>query len=152
MGTENLLATSMGLIYKSVGKGGFLTAFDYPGAQRTSAAAINDIGVIGGNYSVAVNGQVQEFAFLYTHGVFSQFVCSLTPSPIIAGMNDAGTIVGTYIPSTGSTESFISRNGECLPFNGPGGEAVQVTGINNDGVIVGNLFDQVTSFIATPAQ
>jgi len=148
VGTEDFLATSMGVIDNR----GFLTEFKYPGARFTRAAAINNIGVTAGNYSVVVNGQRQEFAFLYKNGVFSQFVCSLTPSPIIAGMNDAGTIVGTYIPSTGSIESFISRNGVCLPFTGPGGEAVRVTGINNEGVIVGNLFDQVTSFIATPAQ
>ncbi len=148
VGTEDFLATSMGVILKS----GFLTEFTYPGAQRTRATAINNIGVIAGNY--VVGNQPQEFAYTYNSstGVFSQFVCSLTPSPIVTGMNGAGTIVGTYISSTGSTESFISRGGVCLPFTGPGGEAVQVTGINNRGVIVGNLFDRVTSFIATPAQ
>jgi uncharacterized membrane protein len=71
---------------------GSLTTFDFPGAERTEPAAINDAGFIIGSWydGVAHHGFLIQLPFM-----FISYDVPDTVDTILTGINNNGTIVGT---------------------------------------------------------
>lgn len=76
--------------------GGAYSTIQFPGAFSTYPNDINNLGQIAGTYYDLVGGSLQGHSFLYSNGVYT----NLDSLPIqgIAAINDAGTLLGTYVP------------------------------------------------------
>ncbi len=118
---------------------GTFTVFDVPGAQRTEALAINDSGMVTGDYSDAAG----------THGFVRAGDGSLTTfdGPVVpptafgnaypVSINAAGTVVGSDVD-----RGFLrSPNGTIVTFDasGAGDGITAATDINDNGLIVGSV-------------
>ena len=124
-----------GFIYRS----GKYTKVDFPGASATAVLGINDNGDLVGVYQVP--GPLNFHGFLRRGGQFHKINApAATYSTVAAGINNAGTIVGTY----DDTHGFIYRDGVYTRWNAPqlSGEPkqTQLNGISNHGWIVGQVF------------
>lgn len=118
---------------------GKYTRVDFPGASATAVLGINDNGDLVGVYQVP--GPLNFHGFLRRDGQFHKINApAATYSTVAAGINNAGTIVGTY----DDTHGFIYRNGVYSRWNAPqlSGEPklTQLNGISNHGWIVGQVF------------
>jgi uncharacterized membrane protein len=120
-------------------QGGKYTTVDFPGAGATAVLGINDNGDLVGVYQVP--GPLNFHGFLRRDGQFHRINApAATYSTVAAGINNAGTIVGTY----DDTHGFIYREGAYSRWNAPqlAGEPkqTQLNGISNHGWIVGQVF------------
>ncbi len=124
-----------GFVYRA----GKYTAVNYPGSTMTEVFGINDGGDIVGMYQLP--GTLNFHGFL-RHG--SSFASIDDPSAQIGtiayGINNSGTIVGSY----DNTDGFVYENGKFRTLDAPqlAGESheTQLNGINNLGWIVGQIF------------
>jgi hypothetical protein len=78
---------------------GHMTQIDYPGAIETNCLGITDAGVITGFY---VDSQSVAHGFTDKSGVFRTY-----PLPDIAGMNNKGMYVGSYIAKNGKNYGYV---------------------------------------------
>ena len=124
-----------GYLYKN----GKYTKVDFPGATTTDVLGINDSGDLVGVYQLA--GPLNFHGFLRHNREFHKVDApSATFGTVATGINNAGTIVGTFDDAHG----FIYRDGVYKTWNAPQlpGEAkqTQLNGISNKGWIVGQVF------------
>jgi uncharacterized membrane protein len=124
-----------GFIYKA----GKYTKIDFPGASATAVLGINDNNDLVGVYQLP--GPLNFHGFLRQNGDFYKIDAPrATFGTVAAGINNAGTIVGTY----DDTHGFIYRSGTYKTWNAPRlpGESTQtqLNGISNHGWIVGQVF------------
>ena len=87
-----------------VDSGGTFTTISIPGALATVANGVNDAGQIVGTYGIEVieDGKTQGFktqGFVNNGGVFTTISVPGATFTYATGINDAGQIVGAYIPS-----------------------------------------------------
>jgi len=132
---------------------GVYTKIDYPSAAAGSTIieAINDDGQAVGQYVDAAG----QHGFLYSEGAFTNID---PPSAIIGDtdaccINNGGTIAGHYREAAGR-RNFVYNQGVFTALDDPSGTgSTFITGINNDGRIVGyyQLEDVSHGFIATLA-
>jgi uncharacterized membrane protein len=128
-------STEHGYVYRA----GNYRAVDFPGATATEALGINDNGDIVGVYQLP--GPLNFHGFVRRNGDFAKIdVPAATFSTVVAGINNDGTVVGTY----DDTHGFIYHAGTYLTWNAPQlpGEPVQtlLNGISNQGWIAGQVF------------
>lgn len=124
-----------GFIYRS----GQYTAVNFPGATMTEVLGINDNSDLVGMYQMP--GTLNFHGFLRHNGVFSKINDPSAKIGTMAyGINNGGTIVGTY----DNEQGFVYQNGTYRTLNAPqlSGEPhqTQLNGINNVGAIVGQVF------------
>jgi uncharacterized membrane protein len=124
-----------GYVYRT----GKYNRVDFPGATATEVLGINDYGDIVGMYELP--GPLNFHGFLRHNGEFHKIdVPSATFSTVAAGVNNSGSIVGTY----DDTRGFIYREGAYKTWKAPQlkGEPTQtqLNGINNLGWISGQVF------------
>lgn len=124
-----------GFIYRA----GKYTAVNFPGATMTEVLGINDNSDIVGTYQTS--GTLNFHGFLRHNGVFTKINDPAANIGTMAyGINNAGTIVGTF----DNEQGFIYQNGAYRTLNAPqlSGEPhqTQLNGISNPGVIVGQVF------------
>lgn len=113
---------------------GAFSTFDYPGATRSIAAGINDVGQIVGWYADQ-NGD--GHGFLYSSGVFSSIDYPGGNNTFAEGINDAGQITGIYRDSAG-LHGFLYYAGNYYHIGYPGGDNVTYAyGINGAAQVVG---------------
>ena len=121
---------------------GVISAIDFPGAASTSPAAVNDEGVIVGDYTDQ-NGVVHGFS--YNAGSWTTIDAPAADlSDInITGVNDANQIVGyVYNDDTQAIQSFIDVNNSFTMLPDPTGAGLVIAnGINNNGLIAGFYSD-----------
>ncbi len=117
---------------------GVLTKFAYPTVSSyVLPAGINDSGVIILNSYSAAGG------FVGTPGAFTPVAFPGATETTLNAINDAGTIVGSYLDPNGNQHGFIYKpDGTYSTFDGPLGPGIRstgtsLTGINNQGTIVG---------------
>lgn len=120
-------------------RAGKYTAVNFPGASMTEVLGVNDNSDIVGQYQTP--GTLNYHGFLRHNGVFTKLNDPSAKIGTIAyGINNAGTIVGTFDDQQG----FVYQNGVYRTLNAPqlSGEPhqTQLNGINNPGVIVGQVF------------
>jgi hypothetical protein len=110
---------SIGFLYQA----GNFTNINMPSSDYTSPLGINDKGDIVGE--VGIKG-VGNIGFLFSGGVFTTLNFQAT------GINNAGVVIGN---NQGS--GFLYKGGVYSPFNFYGAIQTILTGINNNGDIVG---------------
>jgi len=124
--------------------GGTFTTVDQPRTVFNQGLGINSSNTTVG-YSSAVDpaGQVGQSAYSQAGGVFTN-VNALLPSnqnSQAVGINDAGKIVGFYLPTATTSIGFEDVNGTITTIDPFGSMFTQALGINNLGEIVGFYTD-----------
>lgn len=114
---------------------------------------INNAGQIVGNYLIGA-GEVASFCgFIYEGGHYIT-VYNIGSSNFVLGINDAGTVVGSYGDDFSDfSHGFIDDGTEYQTIDVDGASTVLLTGINNAGQIVGIYEDSSEiqhSLLATP--
>jgi len=115
-------------------------------ATETDSYAVNDAGVIAGDYvdsSSVQHAMILAGTKLTTVNNSScQSTGGLTGSIAFFGINSAGTAVGWCINiKTNLDESFTYSKGKFTPISFPKSNGTQATGINDTGEIVGEYLD-----------
>lgn len=123
-----------------------------PGALDVTATGINDRGEICGFYNKPGG---PTLGFLLEDGHLTSFAVRHSSSTMPAGINDAGTVVGTYAGANPKdTLSFVWQDGSATTVADPEGLlTTDVNGINNHGDLVGFYTDaagNVVGFEALP--
>jgi probable HAF family extracellular repeat protein len=128
-------------------KGVFAT-LDFPGAQATSACAINNAGTIVGFYVINNTG---PHAFLYQNGSFISIDFPGSGYTIATSINNLGAVAGLFSSSTG-LHGFIYYNGSFTQIDRPNATGTGLTGINDRNELVGTWYPttSVKNFKATP--
>ncbi|HVI09646.1 MAG TPA: hypothetical protein VND65_15260 [Candidatus Binatia bacterium] len=132
-----------------VEKAGTFTTLNYPGAQATSAFAINDPGVVVGYYLISNTG---PHAFLYESGKFKNIDFPGSGYTIATAINNHGVVAGLFSSSTG-VHGYTYSNGTFTQVDKPGAVSTAVTGINDLGELVGTFNKTIgqENFKAVPA-
>jgi len=115
------------------GSGGSFTVFDFPG-RETDGRAINAAGQIVGVYN---NGPgTPDTGYLKIENAYTAVAFPGAQHTYAFGINDAGTISGTYAAPDG-LHGFILAGGTFSVINFPGANQTFVGGINNQNKAVG---------------
>jgi hypothetical protein len=115
---------------------GTYTIIAYPDAQATYALAINDNGDVVGTYasSPVSNG------FLWLNGTFTTINYPHSKyGTVLTAVNNSGVIVGNHL-SGDKDFGFIYENGVFKNIVYSGGNYTMAGGINNNGLISGEIF------------
>jgi uncharacterized membrane protein len=138
----NQLGAVVGAFSKASGRKGFrlangtYTAIAYPGALSTFAQAINDSGDIVGSYS----SSPVNHGFLWQSGKFTTIDYPFSKyGTVLTGVNKTGEIVGNHI-SADHNFGFIYQNGVFKNIVYSGAISAMAGGINNNGLIAGQIF------------
>jgi probable HAF family extracellular repeat protein len=146
--TELTGINNAGAIVGVANSGGFLlqngkfTSISIPGAE-TGASGINSSGQIVGSYG-ANDGTSNPQGYLYSGGTFTTINVPGALLTELMGINDSGTIVGSYVDENSNSnnqQGFIYSGGTFTSLNFPGAVSTYAWGINNAGQIVGFYFD-----------
>ena len=122
-------------------RGRKVTTLDDPNGTSTQAIGINPDGAIM-VVGIYVSSSGRSVGFLYQDSKYTDI-----PGPtgtiqcVAAGINDRGSIVGTYIDSTKLTHGFLLKGKVYKTLDVPGAAATYATGINKGGKIVLNWLD-----------
>ncbi len=115
---------------------GTYTTIAYPDAETTYALAINDSGDVVGSYgsSRASNGFLWQDGTLTTINYpYSRY------GTVLTGVNNAGVIVGNHL-ALHRDFGFIYEGGVFKDVVYPGAKFTMAGGINNNGLISGEIF------------
>jgi hypothetical protein len=124
-----------------------------PGWQEARGKGINNGGAIVGEGKTTLPSATTK-GFLYSGGTYSTLASPPGWASIgsLTGINDIGAIIGWGYHGLSQT-SFVYRDGGYTTINPTRWTAVEVHGINNNGVVVGMGRDSsgvARGFIATP--
>jgi len=109
------------------------------GALETDAYAINNKSAIAGDY---VDSASVQHGMILKGKTLTTFDGPSGSSSIAAyGINTAGLVVGWYLDSTGTPQSFAYAKGKFSPVAFPGAAYTEANGVNDPGWIVGQFFD-----------
>jgi hypothetical protein len=112
--------------------------FDYPGAIDTYAQAISDTGVIVGYFFM--DRTTAARAFIYKNGIFTAYDYPATgAATTFNDINANGEIAGRNL--TSGESGFIFKDGVFRTVVAPSGPNLRAVGINDYGVITGELFN-----------
>lgn len=111
---------------------------DPSAASSTDANGVNDSGVIVGTYADSTN---HSHGFIDNRGVFTTLDVSGATNTLPFSVNNGGTIVGVTNVNNQQL-GFIDANGTITTYKVPvsGSAYTALTGINNNGEIVGSYF------------
>jgi len=122
--------------------GGKYTSLDYQGATFMRAVGINDSNEVVGDFFGSDNFY---HGYTYVNGTYTQYdVDKGVVSTSLFGINNAGDLVGSYVPtSTGVEEGFIAVGGgpPTATFYGSGTDPTYAYGINISDEVVGQYID-----------
>jgi hypothetical protein len=126
---------------------GSYTAIGYPSAQTTYAMAINDSGVVVGSYA---SGFVSN-GFLWQNGKFTTInFPGAKYGTALVGINNTGVIVANHF-SGDKTFGVIYENGAFKKIIYSGAKYTMAGGINNNGLISGQIYVTGTSTLGYTA-
>ena len=126
---------------------GKYTVIAFPGAQVTNPQAINDSNVIVGSYS---DGLV-DHGFTWKNGSFTTVDYPKSRfGTVLTDVNNAGVIVGNRLSSDRSF-GFIYKNGALSSIVYAGAKNAMAGGINNNGLISGQIFISGTNTLGYTA-
>ncbi|MFY9644365.1 MAG: hypothetical protein WAK29_04255 [Terriglobales bacterium] len=117
--------------------GGKYTSIAYPKSAATYAQAISDSGVVAGSYA---DGWVTH-GFLWQNGTFTPVNHpNARWGSALLGVNNSGTAVGNYFAGD-FAYGFVYKNGTFENIVYSGAQFTNAGGINNNGVISGQILD-----------
>ncbi len=115
---------------------GKYTTIAHPDAQSTYAMGINDNGKVVGTFA---NSPVSN-GFIWDNGTFTTLnFPNAKWGTVLTGINNAGTIVGNHLTAD-NDYGFIYENGAFKNVVYSGAKFTMVGGINNNGVISGQIY------------
>jgi hypothetical protein len=127
--------------------GGTFTTVDRPGTAFNQLLGINKSGTTAAGYSSTMaDGATLQKAYTvaggpsFTSPVFTDINALLPPTNFnsqATGVNDAGTVVGFYLPTATTSIGFLDQGGVITPIDPFGSTNTAALGINNSGEIVG---------------
>ncbi len=129
---------------------GAITTIDYPGAPTTAAYGISDSGVVVGGWCVqGFSGcptnlfYIASHGFIDDNGTFIQLDFPGSDGTTAFGINNAGTVVGTYstFGANGVIHGFLYQNGTYTDLNFPGANWTEALAVNNGGMVAGSYQD-----------
>ena len=125
---------------------GNYTSFDDPGEVQTSATAINNSGVIAGDYSPNQGGNVDGF-IRDVSGNITNFAVPDSRYTFTFAINSSSEITGYYTDSTGASDHGFIRfpSGSLITFNVPNAVNTYPAAINNSGMVAGYHVDSSDS-------
>jgi hypothetical protein len=123
--------------------GGVVSAFDVPGARKTSVIGINNLNQCVGDYLVVEGGEESYHGFRRdADGTLVYPIDARNAaSTVLFGINDRGQMVGNMTDRTGKHAVFFIGTHLSATFDYPGATSTNFDGINSKGVIVGEYFD-----------
>ncbi|HEX8322760.1 MAG TPA: SdrD B-like domain-containing protein [Tepidisphaeraceae bacterium] len=130
-------------------------AMQYDGnAAFWSAGVVTDLGFDGFATDINNNGVVvgvdtssgQNRPFVWKSGVKTNLTLNGVTNGVASAINNDGTVVGTFFNLGVNNDGFAKTlNGPVTDVGAPAGyESVSVTGINEDGQIIGNVVNVQT--------
>ncbi len=109
---------------------------------RTQVNAINDSGVVAGEYGPASGaGRGRTVGFLFEHGIYTDVVVPGAINTFIYALNNAGDFAGSADFPGNSFQQYLSIGGEVTLFSIPG-LLTLASGINNLDQVVGSYVDE----------
>jgi uncharacterized membrane protein len=119
--------------------GGYYTTIDYPGATFTFLFGINDVGQIVGSAAGRSGELKRGFVYEIATQTFTDFAFPGAERTQAYGLNNAGDVVGSYevLHQQLVPRGFVFSGGTYSSLNVPASGSTELTGINDDGEIVG---------------
>jgi probable HAF family extracellular repeat protein len=109
------------------------------GALETDSYAVNNAGVIGGDY---VDSASVQHGLILNKKVVTSFDGPSGSSGIAAyGINNSNVVVGWYVDVNGVNQGFTYANGQLTSVFYPKSTGTQANGINDNGWVVGTYVD-----------
>ena len=124
-------ATPYGFIWKN----GTFTSMTFPGSNGTVATAINNSGVIVGNYTTVPLTPQKSNGFIYNAGTYTTLNISGAVFTQPKGINSSGQVVGYY--QSPAEHGFLYNGGTFTTFDYPGASYTDFLSINDSGTITG---------------
>lgn len=125
--------------------GGVLRTVDQAGTVFNQGLGINNSNTTVGYFALdAAAGQIGQSAYSQQNGVFTNINALLPPTSQnsqAVGINNAGAIVGFYLPISTTSIEFLDQNGVISTIDPFGSTFTQALGINSLGEIVGFYVD-----------
>jgi probable HAF family extracellular repeat protein len=130
---------------------GVVARFNFPAAQVTAAADVNDARVIVGWYAATPQSDQRSGFMRQPDGPLLPLTVPGSISTAPLGINNAGQIVGWYTDGN-RTSGFLYDNGMFHRIDVPGSTSTSLLGINNHGDIAGAFRDATGAhgFVASP--
>jgi probable HAF family extracellular repeat protein len=121
---------------------GVFTPFDVPRANNTVLYAINDQGLLVGEYDV--DSSSRWHGFLYADGQFTTLAVPFEGATATHpyGVNNQGQVVGNYWTTAERYHGFLYEDGIYTPIDVPQAVWTLAYEINQPGQIVGQSVDQ----------
>ena len=109
------------------------------GALETDTYAVNNAGVIAGDY---LDSSSVQHGLILNKKTATTFDGPAGSSTIAAyGINNSNAVVGWYIDTNGVTQGFMYANGQMTSVFYPKSTGTEANGINDNGWIVGQYVD-----------
>lgn len=118
----------------SLREDGIWSAFDFP-AHETDGRDINALGQIVGIYNDGVG--TPDHGFLKVGANYTTVDFPGAPITYVFGVNNAGTVSGSYVDNQGLVKGFVYSNGNYTQLTFPNASDTIVTDINNNNMMVG---------------
>jgi probable HAF family extracellular repeat protein len=120
---------------------GVFITLDYPGAQDTSALAVNNSGAVVGDYIINNTG---PHAFLYQNGTFTNIDFPGSNFTVASGINNYGVVAGFFTTTAGALHGFTYSNSTFTQIDRPDSpKGSGVNGINDRGDLVGLWYPSI---------
>ena len=110
------------------------------GATETDTYAVNDAGVIAGDY---IDSSGTQHGLILNKAAVTSFDGPAGSTTIAAyGINNSNVAVGWYVDANGVITGFTYASGTLTPIIYPKATATEVNGINDNGWLVGTFVDK----------
>jgi hypothetical protein len=119
--------------------GGTFTTVDQPGTVFNQTLGINASSNTVGYSAATKAGTTNQMAYSQSGGVFTNInpLLPTNSNSQATGLNNAGNIVGFYMPTNATSIGFLDMGGVITSIDPFGSLFTQALGINNAGEIVG---------------
>lgn len=146
--TGGIYVDNAGVTHGYTDIGGTFATVDAPGTAFNQVLGINDNNETVGYTSTDPAGATLQMADSQMAGVFTNLNTLLpaNQNSQATGLNNAGTVVGFYMPTTTTSVGFLDAGGTISQIDPFASMFTQALGINNQGEIVGFYVDNNTGF------
>lgn len=143
--SDGFYVDSAGTTHGFIDNNGTFAMLDAPGTAFNQLLGINDAGQEAGYSSLNPGGQVLQLAYVRQANGSYTYLDNATHTALLptnvnsqaTDINNAGQVVGFFMPSTTTSDGFIDNNGSLTVLQAPGSTFTQALGENNDGQVVG---------------